>query len=377
VAAIPPPKYKRIESNPQQSAIPENAMTVQPSKTRHRLSSKFLPMLAGGNHHGVVTILAFISAISLSPASLSAADIPATPGAAVPKEPVSHETSPKQPKTPVVIPQVEKHSYGPHPRQMVYFWKAKFDKPTPVLVFFHGGSWAYGDYRTVSGMLQETLAAGISVVSVEYRFLKDATEDGLVPPVKGPMLDCARALQFVRSKAKEWNLDKTRVATAGSSAGACTSLWLAFHDDLADPKSDDPIARESTRVTCATADQAQDSLDPKHMGTYGWAAFGTTPDSSKGKRVFDEEGRQRIMPWIKEYSPYELVSKDDPAIGLYYPNPPDPGNDAKGGLHSTNFGVRLKARCDEHKSPCELVYPGAPDVKYKTPTEFIIGHLLR
>jgi hypothetical protein len=31
-----------------------------------------------------------------------------------------------------------------------------------------------------------------------------------------------------------------------STAGACTSLWLAFHDDLADANTPDPIAREST-----------------------------------------------------------------------------------------------------------------------------------
>lgn len=54
------------------------------------------------------------------------------------------------------------------------------------------------------------LAAGISVVSINYRFIKDAEADGLVPPAKGPLHDAARALQFVRSKAAEWNIDKER-----------------------------------------------------------------------------------------------------------------------------------------------------------------------
>ncbi len=47
--------------------------------------------------------------------------------------------------------------------------------------------------------LQENLAsfteAGISVVSVEYRFIPEATADGVVPPVKGPLHDAARALR--------------------------------------------------------------------------------------------------------------------------------------------------------------------------------------
>ena len=42
-------------------------------------------------------------------------------------------------------------------------------------------------------------------------------------------------MQYIRSRAKEWNIDPTRIASYGSSAGAGTSLWLAFHDDLADP----------------------------------------------------------------------------------------------------------------------------------------------
>ena len=84
---------------------------------------------------------------------------------------------------------------------------------------------------------------GISVVSVEYRFTDEATADGVVPPVQGPLGDAARAIQFIRSKAKEWNLDKTRIGATGGSAGAASSLWLAFHDDLADPRSDDPVAR--------------------------------------------------------------------------------------------------------------------------------------
>jgi len=38
-------------------------------------------------------------------------------------------------------------------------------------------------------------------------------------------------------------------AASGGSAGACSSLWLAFHPDMADPKSADPIS--SALVTSA------------------------------------------------------------------------------------------------------------------------------
>src|SRR5688572_27854791 len=77
------------------------------------------------------------------------------------------------------------------------------------------------------------------------------------------MHDGAQAVPFIRSKAKEWNLDATKVACNGGSAGAGISLWLPFHDDLADPKSDDAVARQSTRLSCAAVQGAQTSYDPR------------------------------------------------------------------------------------------------------------------
>ena len=47
----------------------------------------------------------------------------------------------------------------------------------------------------------------------------------LSPEVHFPAhyMDCARAIQFARSHAKEWNIDPARVAATGGSAGAGSS----------------------------------------------------------------------------------------------------------------------------------------------------------
>src|SRR5262249_38905238 len=152
-------------------------------------------------------------------------------------------------------------------------------------------------------------------------FIPEAITDKVEPPVKGPLTDAARALQFVRSKAAEWNLDKERIGASGGSAGACTSLWLAFHPDLADPKSAAPIAHESTRRWCAALTNAQTSLDPQQMkewtpnSRYGSHAFGIFKKVN-GRDEMDFEAfleqREKILPWIQEYSPYALVTPDDP-----------------------------------------------------------------
>ena len=239
-----------------------------------------------------------------------------------------------------------------------------------------------GSYKSV-GMLPMMLQNGISVVSVEYRFIPDATADGVVPPVKGPLMDAARALQFVRSKAAEWNIDKERIGASGGSAGACSSLWLAFHADMADPKSSDHVARESTRLWCAAVSGAQTTLDPQQMkdwtpnSKYGSHAFGITGDTVKKISSFDAfvASREKILPWIAEYSLYALVSTDDPPIYMAYGAPPALGQDQKDPTHTSNFGVKLQEHCKSLGVACELVYPGAPDVKYKSPQDYLVEKL--
>ena len=306
-----------------------------------------------------------------------AADVPKPPKKAAAKEPgrkgpsESRKTQPTEANVP----------YGKHPKQVVDFYKAESKEPTPLLLNIHGGGWSGGSKNSISP--DSYLRAGISVVSVEYRLLKEATADGVVPPVKGPLGDAARALQFVRSKAKDWNFDPTKIVATGSSAGACTCLWLAFHDDMADPNSDDPVARESTRLTRVAVGGAQTSLDPEQMkewtpnSFYGGHAFGFVPDPQTKRSQFEVflAERERILPWIKEYSPYELVTSDDPPVALFYGTPPDMGKDAKDPTHATNFGVALQEKCKAEGVECQLIYPGAPDVEYPVVHQFLLAKL--
>ena len=38
--------------------------------------------------------------------------------------------------------------YGKHPRQVLDYYPAKSDKPTPVVFYIHGGGWQGGDKKT-------------------------------------------------------------------------------------------------------------------------------------------------------------------------------------------------------------------------------------
>lgn len=59
--------------------------------------------------------------------------------------------------------------------------------------------------------------------------------------------DAARALRTVRANAACWNVDPTRIAIIGSSAGGHLASTLLTHFDAGDPKAADPIDRVSSR----------------------------------------------------------------------------------------------------------------------------------
>jgi hypothetical protein len=110
---------------------------------------------------------------------------------------------------------------------------------------------------------------------------------------------------------------------------------------------------------------------------YGGHAFGFKGDPAKENSEFEEflAKRDTILPWIAEYSPYALVTSDDPPIYLHYSAPPALGQDQKDPTHTANFGVKLQEHCQSVGVPCELVYPGSPDVRYPTATDYLIAKL--
>src|SRR5258708_16630150 len=125
-------------------------------------------------------------------------------------------------------------------------------------------------------------------------------ELAIQPPVRSPLYDAARALQLLRSRDGELNFDKKRVAYMGGWAGACTSLWLALHDDLADPSSSDPIARESTRPMLIAVTAPQTSLDPQQ--TRAWI-----PNMGYAGHAFCFRPEGRTRPQEFTIASYTLV----------------------------------------------------------------------
>jgi acetyl esterase/lipase len=111
--------------------------------------------------------------------------------------------------------------YGSQPRQELDVYAPEQARDAPVVVFWHGGSWATGDkasYRFVGDALAKQ---GIVAVLPNYR---------LHPTVQFPafMDDAALAVAWIREHARDYGGAADRIVLMGHSAGAQIATLLAY-----------------------------------------------------------------------------------------------------------------------------------------------------
>jgi acetyl esterase/lipase len=116
-------------------------------------------------------------------------------------------------------------AYGKHERNRLDLWKAKSRTPTPVLVYFHGGGFKFGDKDMIHAQIRikDYLDNGASCISVNYPFLQDTGND-----YEEIFRHCDDALDFILKHADEWNIDPKRISFAGASAGAAISQRIGY-----------------------------------------------------------------------------------------------------------------------------------------------------
>jgi hypothetical protein len=268
--------------------------------------------------------------------------------------------------------------YGPHERNVLDFWKAESDTPTPLVVYIHGGGFVGGDksefVRHDPGRVQRCLEKGVSVAAINYPFV-------LTTDLLTIMHDTARAVQFLRHQAAEWNIDRTRVASCGMSAGAGASLWLAFHDDLADTDNADPVLRESTRIVAAAVHAPQATYDFPQWPTYLILPPWLWPTSSgivcpmyyhMEKEEIDSEAGARMR---KELDILSLIDQSDPPVLLRTNRDNVPSQTWDNMLHHPGHGIKLRDTCQARGVPCILNEKETPKEARVDMLDFLFEHL--
>lgn len=140
-------------------------------------------------------------------------------------------------------------AYDSKTRTQFDIWLPNSNTPTGLVIYVHGGGFTSGDkdfiYSIQSGGawdfptdIRFLLQNNIAFATIRYTYLNTTGE---TEGVKKPMSDVRRALQYIRSRAIDFNIDKNKIILAGNSAGASTSLWIAFNNEFANATNSDPV----------------------------------------------------------------------------------------------------------------------------------------
>jgi acetyl esterase/lipase len=171
-----------------------------------------------------------------------------------------------------------------------------FKGPRPVLVYIHGGAWWKGEKPAGWGGFRAYLAAGFSVVTVEYRLTDVATAPAAVQDVR-----CA--LSWVKANAKAYDLDAKRVVPYGTSAGGHLALMAGML-----PKNNDidlPACRDQPTVPAIL-----DFYGPYHLRSDLPGAF-KSPSTAR----WIGEGPQTLWTTM---SPASYVRKGQPPVFIVH-----------------------------------------------------------
>jgi len=134
-----------------------------------------------------------------------------------------------------------------------------------AIVWIHGGGFFQGDKSDapMSTLARRFALRGYVTVSINYRLeRKNLTDANLRGPVRDAMHDARAAVRWLRANAAKYRIDETRIAIGGGSAGAFTSLHVAY--DSGEGDSGNP---EFSSEVCAVVAFWGGLLDPAVMAS--------------------------------------------------------------------------------------------------------------
>jgi len=252
------------------------------------------------------------------------------------------------------------------------------EKPAPVMVFINSGGWHSGHAGRNARGNHESRAfnqAGFSTVFVSHR-------DVDVAPWPAQIDDVSRAIQFIRSKEKDWNVDPKRFGVIGRSSGGHLAMMAGFLPDRAKPNSDDPVERFSSKVNCVIEMAGPTDLVSQVKGIMRQAVEGNQGIGVRGSLMKllnmteDQAESEEFYRRLAEISPINFVGKDTPPVFIQYVGPEDATSPddprLKWAVHTPISGLQLAQKLEECSVPHEVLI--VPDPKERE-DEIIQSHI--
>ena len=228
--------------------------------------------------------------------------------------------------------------YGEAERNVLDLWIANKNKNSPLMIFIHGGGFGSGSKESAYSKnnfkrVEKMIENGISFATINYRFKNN--NDGILISLN----DAKRALQFLRYNSDKYKIDKSKIGVMGSSAGATSSMWLGFFDDMAKLNSNDPIDRESTRVSLIIGIAAAHTMDLER-----WKKMANIDKEYMDKLVLQYIGKFDKEKWLDNDFKKKYIKKIDFFDQMDINDPP---------FFIVNFGKNRKPKniADFHHHP--------------------------
>lgn len=170
------------------------------------------------------------------------------------------------------------------------------DKPSPVILYIHGGSWIYGDNGIPIGLdpiINSFNNNGYTIISVSYELLKEDSQ------IENPIKDVKDAIRWVYKNKDSYNFDTENIGILGLSSGAHLGLMASYSEDD-DFIGDKDLQKYSSKVS------------------YIIDVFGPTDLSSLDTSSIELEYKYEIESLLKSattlnnYSPINYISESSP-----------------------------------------------------------------
>ncbi|VYT66446.1 prolyl oligopeptidase family serine peptidase [Clostridium tertium] len=171
-----------------------------------------------------------------------------------------------------------------------------YNKPSPVIIYVHGGSWIYGDNSIPIG-LEPIINAfnnrGFTIISLSYELLDSRNID-----LKDPIIDVKDAIRWVYKNKDKYNFNTNDIGLLGISSGAQLSLMAAYTDDESFI-GDKDLSNYSSKVNYVI-----DIFGPTELSTLDFSDISL--NNKKIKNLINSKDE------LDNYSPINYISDESP-----------------------------------------------------------------